>query len=258
MEKTTALFNRYLLTQFDLDSGALTALGVVIHNFPKPGVYQGTMLRGKESISNFVLKVDENCVQMQVDIDLANVTSATPDPCCDEAANRTFVVNPKGYAVFHVSGGPGGFSVLLGPSDTQTPELLFDSRKLQEGDHFAATVLRPGSYSVNNALSKGESRAELVVAYPQPGRSRYEQPPVQIVTVTAKGFEPKRIQVAAGQSHVYDIKTPARIHIKLEKPYDGPSGPKRKYPSWTQASVEQKPDQQKEKPPSSGRKTSAT
>jgi hypothetical protein len=248
MEKTAAFFNRYLLTQFDVDSGALTALGVIIHNFPEAGVFHGTILRGKESIGNFILKVDESCAEQQVDIDLANLTGPpATDPCCNQPTGRTFMLSPKGFAVFHVSRGAGGFSVLLNSANDQKSNL--DSRTLQKQDHFAVTILRPGTYSVVNSSGKGESRAELVVSYPQPGsRKRFEQLPAQMVTVTDKGFEPRRIQVAAAQTHVYEIKTSARIHIKLEKPDDGPSDRERnKYPSWSQPAVEQKSDQQKKK-----------
>ena len=246
MEKPTALLNRYLFTQIGLDSGALTSLGVVMHTFPQPGLYRGVVLRGEDSVGSFLLEVAEDSPQTQVDIDLAKVKAPAAEPCCDEASRAPYVVSPRGYAVFHVSSGPGGFSVVVGRGDPRKPEVLFDSRELLEGDLFAATILRPGSYTVSNVLARGQARAELVVAYPQPAKERYAQPPVHTVTLTAKGFEPERMRVAAAQSQVYHIKGRARIRIALEKPDDGPLGPGRTHPGWHQPDVTEPPAPGKE------------
>ena len=151
MQKTTGLFNRYLFTQIGLDSGSLTALGVVMHCFDKPGLYRGQVRRGEDDAGAFLLSVDADSPQMQVDIDLAHL--ATPDDCCDGKRSAGYVVNPRGYAVFHVSDGPGGFHVLVAREDSARGEAAFDSRELHDGDMFAAHDLRPGAYAVANSAS---------------------------------------------------------------------------------------------------------
>jgi hypothetical protein len=96
--------------------------------------------------------------------------------------------------------------------------VVFNSRQLEEGDVFAATVLRPGRYNVMNSLTNAS--ASLDVAYPGrpgPGGDKPQQP-VQ-VTVGA-GFSPAEIVVQAAQGQVYTTNTPSRILIELVEPYD--------------------------------------
>lgn len=230
MEKASRLFNRYLLTQFNLDSGALTMLGVVMHNFSEPGLYQATVLQGEQEVGSFVLQVDEKSPATQVDIDLARLKSQLPQPCCDEATRADYVVGPRGYAVFHVSDGPGGFAVVVGRGRRERAGIVFDSRKLQEGDLFAATLLRPGAYAVTN--EGGHAKADLVIAYPKRTGERYVQPEPAQIQVTADGILPRRIDVQSAQSQVYQMKAPGRLRIELVRPDDGPGEPRRRYRTW--------------------------
>jgi hypothetical protein len=230
MEQTTGLFNRYLFTQIGLDSGNLTSLGVVIHCFEKPGLYRGQVRRGEEDRGAFLLRVDADCPQMQVDIDLAHLVA--PEDCCDGKRSAGYVVNPKGYAVFHVTDGPGGFHVVVGREEMAKGEALFDSRELHDGDMFAATILRPGAYVVANSLSRARDKADLVVAYPRGEAPGYGALPAQMVAVSDRGFMPERIRVEVTQSQVFQIKGPARIRIDLQKADDGPAGAGPRQLSW--------------------------
>src|SRR3954451_14605684 len=106
-----ALINHHLITQTSLDSGSLTMLGTLARNFPEPGEYSGTVFLGMETIGLFHLKVDNECPAMQVNIDLATLNSSNSKHymCNSDQYKREprFVVNPKGYVVFHVSRGAG-------------------------------------------------------------------------------------------------------------------------------------------------------
>jgi hypothetical protein len=163
-----AFINHHLFTQTSLDSGSLTMLGAVIHNFPEAGEYFGTVFRGSQTVASFRLTVDKESPAMQVNIDLATLHLPPPEPCDCKAGphdqEHHFVVNPKGYAVFHVSRGAGGFAVRVGKVPGEYETKFFDSRELREGDLFAATLIRPGTYSVTNV--KTGARGEVVVAYP--------------------------------------------------------------------------------------------
>jgi hypothetical protein len=242
-----AFINRNLFTQTSLDSGSLTMLGAVIHSFPEPGEYHGTVLRGGNEVGNFHLAVDKDCPEMQVNIDLAAIDQPDLDHCEGELKKR-LVVNPKGYAVFHVSHGAGGYAVRVGRLDGKSKGEPFDSRELKEGDMFAATLIRPGIYSVVNANTK--VRGKIVVAYSKIKKMPSYRPsdPVSIrctkkaleldkieiehtkkvlepgkigIERTKKVLEPGKIEIEPTQGQVYHFETPSRIRIELQKPDDG-------------------------------------
>jgi hypothetical protein len=224
-----AFINHHLFAQTTLDSGALTMLGAVIHNFAEAGIYHGTVFRGTETIARFQLMVDSESPAMQADIDLA--TLKTPPECCcgEPGSEQLFSVNPKGYAVFFVSRGAGGYAVHVarvpaeGEKEQQSRKmaaLAFDSRELKEGDLFAATLIRPGTYAVTNKNAK--ATGQITVAYPKAGKTPYRPPEPVYVESTAEAFRPAKIAVEASQGQVYRVKVPSRIKIELVKPDDGP------------------------------------
>jgi hypothetical protein len=219
------LVNRHLFTQTGVDSGSLTMLGMIIHRFPEPGEYLGVVERGAETRS-FRLRVDESSPEMQVNVDLATIGADDhehgPDCGCKDkgtGAVRTFVVNPSGYVVFHVSSGPGGYVVRVGrPEHPDAP--VFDSTLLEGDDLFAVTLIRPGSYSVRNVA--GGARGDIVVAYPKVGKEPHRpEEPVEVVC-TESAFRPARLKLQAAQGQLYRFRTPARIAIELVEADDGP------------------------------------
>ena len=155
-------FDRNLFTDAGLDSGSLTMLGSAIHTFREAGNYKGTVRRGDNILSTFYLFADKNSAIAQVNIDLAELTKPEADPasakCCHDhyRDEHRFTLNPRGYAVFHVSSGPGGYYVhvekVIEGKDSE--QRVFDSRKLSESDVFSAVIIRAGTYSVTNLLTK--------------------------------------------------------------------------------------------------------
>jgi hypothetical protein len=235
-----AVLNRYLFTQVGLDSGALTSLGTTLHNFAEPGRYQINVWQGERLAGSVHLKVDAACPATQANIDLATV-NRQDTPCCGDAGTP-LLVNPKGYAVFHVGSGPGGYAVTAGRVDQERPAKAFDSRELREGDMFAATILRPGIYEVENVRAR--TKARLTVAYPRVSKERYVPQQPLSIACAKEGFEPKAIEAQAAQSLVFHIKTPTRLKITLVKPDDGPGGGQpQPRPGW------RRPDVQSAAPP---------
>lgn len=216
-----AFINRHLFTQTSLDSGSLTMLGAVIHNFPEPGEYIGTILWKEEAVGNFRLTVDEKCPDMQVNIDLPTLHRPISEECKSELMKH-FIVNPTGYVLFHASHGAGGYAVRVGRLSEERKEKLFESRELKAGDLFAATLIRPGTYSITNVITR--ARGEIVVAYPKIGEVPYRPPKPVSIECTEKEFEPDKIKIEAAQGQVYRIRMPSRIRIELVKPDDGPEG----------------------------------
>ena len=215
--------NLYMHT--DLDSGALTMLGTVVRQFEEPGEYRGTVRHGDHIERVFYLSVDKHSPIAAADIDLAKLAGALPDygdDKCGDSDEREarFSVNPRGYAVFRVSGGRGGYSVNLRRADPDEDTRVFNSAVLDEGARFAARLLRPGTYSVAN--SEGRGKARLTVSYPPKAFSGYRPPDPYHVQVTRKGFEPNRIDLKPAQGLVFECHAPARILIELKEPDNGP------------------------------------
>src|SRR5215470_10829423 len=142
-----ALNNLHLFTQTVIDSGSLTSLAMVIHGFPEPGEYSGQVFREKQVTASFHLTVDKSVQNTQVDIDLAVLDNADP-------ANRVggkqhpedephFRLGVAGYALFHVSRGTGGYSVLVEHLSREKRSSVFNSETLQEKDLFSVTLIRP-------------------------------------------------------------------------------------------------------------------
>ena len=234
--KTTLDPNLY--TQIGLDSGSLTMLGTVVHQLGEPGEYRGAVHQGPDVKAVFFITADPKSPVAQVTVDLAALDQSQSAPPSGEedcgcsgskggATAKTYTVNPRGYVLFHVSGGSGGYYVHLRRIDAPEKDKGYETRTLKSGDVFSAMILRPGTYSVSNPLTK--AAAEVVVKYPPPpGEKPYVPgPPVRIES-TANGFEPKgRIEVGAGQGMAFTARADSRIQIKLEKPDDGPPNPNR-------------------------------
>ena len=65
--------NWKLFAESDFDSGSLTILGAVIHNFSESGEYFGSVVLREVVVSSFSLGIDKDCTNMQVNIDLAKI-----------------------------------------------------------------------------------------------------------------------------------------------------------------------------------------
>jgi hypothetical protein len=214
-------FDRHFFSQIGLDSGALTMLGAVVHGFGEPGAYRGIARRGAEPEATFYITVDKASPVAQVNIDLAAlVEPQKPGTCGCGTREGPFVVNPRGYAVFRVSGGAGGFSVHVQRAVDEANPKIFDSRELQDGDIFSAIIIRPGTYSVENLLTK--AKAELKVAYPKLGTTAYRPPGPLTAECARHSIDPAKLDLQPGQGVNFHAKAPSRIKIELVKADDGP------------------------------------
>jgi hypothetical protein len=232
-------FDRNLFTQTTLDSGALTMLGGVTHCLLEPGQYRGIVFRESEDIAAFYIDADKNCAVAQANIDLASLDpavvvsprqakSAVSGDCgCGPGASpggtTKFIVHPKGYLVFHVSAGAGGYSVIVRKAEEDPKTNLFDTRKLSEGDVFSCAIIRPGQYSIENTVTKAGAR--ITVLYPKVGKTGYRPPKPITFECGSRGMEPQQAEVQPGQGIHFRFKAPSRIKIDLLKPDDGPGKP---------------------------------
>jgi len=234
-------FDRNIFTQTTLDSGALTMLGGVTHCLLEPGQYRGIVFRESEDIAAFYIDADKNSAVAQANIDLASLDPAVVvsprqmkstvggdcgcggDSAVSPGGTNKFVLHPKGYLVFHVSAGAGGYSVIVRKAEEDPKTNLFDTRKLLEGDVFSGAIIRPGQYSIENTVTK--ATAGITVLYPKVGKTGYRPPKPITFECGSRGIEPQRAEVQPGQGIHFRFKAPSRIKIELLKPDDGSGKP---------------------------------
>ena len=230
-------FDQNLFTQTTLDSGSLTMLGALTHSVSEPGGYRGIVYRGTENIAAFYIVADKNSPIAQASVDLSTLDLSVvgaPDRtvdgqgpgCCRDlqsSATTHFTVNPKGYVVFHVSAGSGGYAVMVRRAEEDPNLKIFDSRQLARGDVFSAAIIRPGTYSVENVLTN--AKAKVAVAYPRMGETAYRPPRPIDFHCSAKKIEPGKADLQPGQGIHFRFEVPSRIKIELLKADDGPGRP---------------------------------
>jgi hypothetical protein len=223
------VINSQLLATTSVDSGALNLLGKVVHQFSDPGYYLGTVWAGDQAVGRFHLQVDPKNNLPQTNVDLASLVPGSGVPCasCPPGTQEPeLTVNPKGYVLFYVSRGAGGYAVTVASGIAPDAPVVFDSRKLQPGDYFIAQILQPGQYKATNLVNQQVHTLEVATAPAAPERA-YVPPSPALMQAQTRGFalvagtagtETPHVQLAALQPKVYQIQTPSRIQIELTAP----------------------------------------
>jgi hypothetical protein len=207
----TAILNRQLLNTNSFDSGALGMLDMVVHQFSYPARYHAVVMRGGHTVAEVPFTVDEKSEAMQLDIDLAQAerdAGDKPHDCrCHDETQPAAVVSPKGYVLFHASSGTG-YSVVVSNENDKT---RFDSTQLGKGDLFALSLLEPAVYSLANTVN--DAAGEIYVTFTAEAAKRIHELETRYVNVTAKKFDPDRIEVSSTQGLVFRLEAPGRIVI---------------------------------------------
>jgi hypothetical protein len=228
------LSNLQALTQTSFDSGSLGGLGTVVHRMQQTGDHQVKVLQADKLLQTFSLHVVAATAQPaagpasagaapgQVQVDLSRAVASLGQLATSGIDDLQLAAS--GYAVFHAPPGVTGFAVQLQAPGAPDKPPVFDSRQLQNGDIFAATLFRPGRYTLAN--SQGGAKGEVRVSYPVISDTPYVPPDPAQVQVTAQGFQPASIQLKPAQGLVFHVaNTSARIQIALAEPDDGPVKP---------------------------------
>jgi len=210
----TVRINRYLLEQTRHDSGALVQPDFVVHPYHQPGRYQLDIFRHGKRMRSETLIVDADSNERQVSIDLAATprSDAAGDCCCKDG-DALWRLGKDGYALFYVGSGSGGFSVRSFPLHDDKGD-VFDSLKLQQGDLFGTTLLRPGRYKLEDKAAK--IAVPLKVEAVKPGDKPYLPPDalhVEIADLRKKG---KGLALQQAQGIVVLAERDNRIVITLE------------------------------------------
>lgn len=233
------LTNLQVINQTRFDSGSLSGLAAVVHRFTQPGEHRVIILREEQPVHTLSLRVLPGAAQpsagpamaagpqaapaalpTQVHVDLGRALTSPGRlaPVPQEAPQ----VAAGGYALFHAPSGPGGIAVQVHAPGAKDQAPLFDSRRMQNGDIFTVTLLRPGRYSLLNAPTG--AKGEIRVSYPVVGDTPYRPPEPVEVRCGAQGFQPDAIRLKPAQGLIFHIgDTSARIQIELVEPDDGPA-----------------------------------
>lgn len=194
-------------------SGELGPLAAIVHPVTRAGRYEGLVYRDSQRLGSFLLTVDEEPSSGQVDIDLASFTAARRRVA--EAEEMAFEAGQGAHVVLWTSRGRGGFWVTLTHTDDDSGRPGFDSRELNQGDHYSVTLVRPGRY---RAVT-GRHEASILVERPTPATR--PAPPLEPARLVVGGDEiqPGEVRIRSGQGVVFSWKMAGSVEIRLEPRY---------------------------------------
>jgi len=227
----SALVNRHVFTTRVFDSGALTVLATVIHQFADPGKYIVSIRRDDAVVGSTRFEVVADG-PMQLNIDLAaggipgkaspfERSARTKDCNCGGAAHAASaaampagapppkVVSPQGFVQFHVSHGEGRLSAQV--RKEQTDKILFDTTLLGTGDLFAVSLLAPAKFTLANTA--GTATGSVTVTFSKEVARKIKQTTPVFADVSKSAFTPKDLQVSSGQGLVFRVQDAARIVV---------------------------------------------
>ncbi|HVQ08680.1 MAG TPA: hypothetical protein VMS43_09620 [Allosphingosinicella sp.] len=194
-------------------SDQLGPLDSVAHPL-KPGEYRGEVWRGDEPVGSFRLAIAESGAGDQIEVDLCAVESKASSAAsfASGPVDRTPV-----YAVFHCDGERGGLRVVVRSSSGK--EVEFDSRKLQAGDYYIVTPVRPGDWEMRTGKRGGVGT--LTVASPKPAREPRASRGGATIKVNGDSFVPDRATITAGDGAAFEV-TDKDVAIALTLVEDKP------------------------------------
>ncbi len=243
----STLVNRHVFTTRVFDSGALTVLATVIHQFAEPGKYIVSIRRGDTVLGStrFEVAVD---APNQLNIDLAaggipgkanpfdrsaraarakaGVRAGAKDCNCGgggsaggahaagaqampSGAPPPKIVSPQGFVQFFVSHGEGRLSAQV--RKEQTDKILFDTTLLGKGDLFAVSLLAPATFTLANTA--GTAAGTVTVSFSKEVARAIKQTTPVFADVSKTAFTPQDLQVSSGQGLVFRVQDAARIVV---------------------------------------------
>lgn len=209
-----AYINRRLFKQTRFDSGSLTSLASVFATLPGAGEYQGTVYRADEPVGTFLLKADEKELARQLDLDFA---ASWYQAITHADGAKPLTIHPAGRIALFVSEGAGGYALTLSSLSSKKADIVFDSRRLDNGSVFLLSLLRPGLYDVTN--QEAGTKARINVLYPRDTSKRQQSMTIKEITVGAKGFTPPKVEMFAAGGVGFQLNAPSRLVVELVKAY---------------------------------------
>ena len=129
----------------------------------------------------------------------------------EEAGKQRFIVHPRGYAVFHVSSGAGGYHVNI-RRGTRSVKCGLTIRARCSRRIFSPACccgLAPTRYAI---CCRTRRRSDRFVSVN--GETAY-RPPAPTSVEVGETIEPRRLELRPAQGFNMHVKVPARIKIEL-------------------------------------------
>ncbi len=212
----SAKINRHLIKQTRFDSGSLTQLGFVAHQYKTSGRYKVDVYRENELRTSCYIDVDTDNESLQASIELSGlelgINTSKKGSCCDSNV-KIYKINREGYALFYVNKGAGKYHVKSYYLESRGESYLFDSTTLNKGDLFGLTLLRPGRYQLRDGNSNPLS--SLVVEAVKPLEKKYV-PPEAINVELSEIHKMKEISLLQAQGIIFNAKSDNRVIIDFE------------------------------------------
>lgn len=212
--------NRHILSLTVLDSGLITPLMAIMHRFETPGRYSATVFQGDDAVAMFNLVVNKDAPLCNIKIDVGAVDQPV------------YAVNPQASVLFNSPRGSGGYHVVVKALGDEAKLGAYDTRELQEGDVFMATLIRPGYYSAKNQyratcnISVAPLRRGAIQFNPALGRGIIRNGAEPVTIECAKEyFKPQKVDVGSAQALLFTMRAPLRIRIELERLEEAGKGP---------------------------------
>lgn len=206
--------NRAALNKSVYKSAGVSVLSYTVHALKTPGLYFGKIFDQGKLIDEFKVECSEGCEVKQCNLDLSDFYSR---PLSEKGA-KVLQVAKEGYLILYDAKGDKNYQVRL---EMATPnkkrKIQFDTKKLNAGDAYAVSLLRPGKYEGRNLLNKTNFKVQVL--YPDNAQLKKLNtviPPVN-VEVTKDGFSPNAIELTPGQGLVFNIKTPSSLEMMLKQ-----------------------------------------
>ena len=241
--------NRYIFTQTQFESSALTQLGFVVHQFNEEGLFQAEVFRHGKPVYGFEISISKKHKQQQISVDLEKLNTTFTKKSTEQAGNKkcacdsptqTFELLEGGYGLFFVGSGAGGYSVRTSPVDRKTKD-FFDSTLLGDGDLFGITLLKPGKYAFIENTEKTKLTIEVEAVKPDK-KSKTQYVPPEPVHLDGKNLKKSKvIKLRSAQGLIYRASGKDSISIELTNPNDkDDKGKDSKVAHWNKVSRDSK------------------
>lgn len=204
--------NKAAIEKTRYDSKYVGILSYHAIQIKEEGNYIGNVIHKNEVVNLINITATEKCESMQINLDFQKFEMRCKDhkPC--EFSNE---IKPGGYVLLLNSWSDKAFQFKLEKVGRNSrKKFLFNSEKLEGGDLYACTLIRPGTYEV---LCNGKKASKIYVEYPTIKTSKSRLSEAVRVQVHENEIKDKEIRVLPMQGLVFELHADCRIQINLIK-----------------------------------------